>query len=334
MRPDTRQHLTACTGPSAREVNLAHGQPRPSTRFAAPPLRCGPFGMTATAGRAGNACRPARRLAVLQRKHARGLGSPAVAVEHRCNSTGAAVLKSTDCKTRGIRLPGASPINTGRKWGLKRGSFGATHEVAWAGPTVCSRGLASTVAMPRWETGGKCPERTGVGDRSRFEVVVRRLPAYAGGGGRPRSSGTTGSAARNIAVISGGRSRPRWRAVRTTLASTCWVSAPWRVRLPPHTLRMTTAGRMACSARQLVASSEGSHKKRNTAWNSVAKCAAKRSASSSGGGASTSRASRAVSRPRAVAIPCSLSSPALQRSRRSRPARSTACTSPAQGLSG
>ena len=61
--------------------------------------------------------------------------------------------------------------------------------------------------MPRWETGGKCTERTGVGDRWRFEVVVRRLPAYGGGGGRPRSSGTTGSAARNIAVISGGRSR-------------------------------------------------------------------------------------------------------------------------------
>ena len=31
------------------------------------------------------------------------------------------------------------------------------------------------------------------------------------------------------------------------LASTCWVSAPRRVRLPPHTLRVTTAGRMACS---------------------------------------------------------------------------------------
>ena len=225
---------------------------------------------------------------------------------------------------------------------------------------VCSHGVASTVAtvaMPRWETGRKRTERTGVGlsaksgaersavgthpvatarrgDRSRFEVVVRTLPAYAGGGGRPRSSGTTGSAARNIAVISGGRLRLRWRAVRTTLARTCWVSAPWRVRLPPHTLRMTTASRMACSARQLVASSEGSHKKRNTAGNSVARCAAKRSASSSGGGASTSRASRAVSRPRAVAIPCSLSAPALQRSRRSRPARRTACTSPAQGLSG
>ena len=29
------------------------------------------------------------------------------------------------------------------------------------------------------------------------------------------------------------------------------MSAPLRVRLPPHTLRMTTAGRMACSARQV-----------------------------------------------------------------------------------
>ena len=31
------------------------------------------------------------------------------------------------------------------------------------------------------------------------------------------------------------------------------------MRLPPQTLRVTTAGRMACSARQLVASTEGSH---------------------------------------------------------------------------
>ena len=46
--------------------------------------------------------------------------------------------------------------------------------------------------------------------------------------------------------------------MRTTLDSTCWVSAPRRVRLPPHTLRMTTAGRIACSARQLVASIDGS----------------------------------------------------------------------------
>ena len=41
------------------------------------------------------------------------------------------------------------------------------------------------------------------------------MPAYAGGGGRPRSSGTMGSAARNIAAIrlppgelAAGRSRP------------------------------------------------------------------------------------------------------------------------------
>ena len=52
--------------------------------------------------------------------------------------------------------------------------------------------------------------------------------------------------------------------MHTTLACTCWVSAGCRprrrVRLPPQTLRVTTAGRMACSARQLVASIDGSHK--------------------------------------------------------------------------
>ena len=116
--------------------------------------------------------------------------------------------------------------------------------------------------------------------------------------GARKRSGTIRTGARSIVATTGGRSRSRWRAVRTTLASTCWVSAPWRVRFPPHTLRITTAGRMACSARQLVASSEGSHRKRNTAGNSVARCAAKRLASASGGGASTSRPRRAMSRPR------------------------------------
>ena len=56
------------------------------------------------------------------------------------------------------------------------------------------------------------------------------------------------------------------------------MSAPLRVRLPPHTLRMTTAGRMACSARQLVASTDGSHRNVKRAENSVARCAAKHSA--------------------------------------------------------
>ena len=68
--------------------------------------------------------------------------------------------------------------------------------------------------------------------------------------------------------------------------------------------------------------------------NSVAKCRAKRSASSSGGGASISRPSRATSRPRSDARPCSLKSPSLQRSRTARPVCKTACTLAAQRLSG
>ena len=52
-------------------------------------------------------------------------------------------------------------------------------------------------------------------------------------------------------------STPCWDAVRSTLIIRPWVSAPRQVRLPPHTLRLTTAGRMACSARQFVASMPG-----------------------------------------------------------------------------
>ena len=70
---------------------------------------------------------------------------------------------------------------------------------------------------------------------------------------------------RSIVAIAGARSRFRWAAVRRTLASTCWLSAGRRVRLPPETFRMTSAGRMACSARQLVASTDGCHRKANTA---------------------------------------------------------------------
>lgn len=40
----------------------------------------------------------------------------------------------------------------------------------------------------------------------------------------------------------------------STVESVAWVAAPCRVRLPPQTVRLTTAGRIACSARQLVAS--------------------------------------------------------------------------------
>ena len=64
------------------------------------------------------------------------------------------------------------------------------------------------------------------------------LLVSSGWRGEPESVGTMGPVARNIVAISGGRSRWRWRAVRTTLASICWVSAPWRVRLPPQTVSM------------------------------------------------------------------------------------------------
>ena len=57
----------------------------------------------------------------------------------------------------------------------------------------------------------------------------------AEGGGRPNTSGTMDSGARNIVANSAGRSTLRCRAVRTTLARTCWVSAPLRVRLPART---------------------------------------------------------------------------------------------------
>ncbi len=56
-------------------------------------------------------------------------------------------------------------------------------------------------------------------------------------------------------------------------------------------------GPEACSACQLVASINGSRRKRNTAGNSLAGCFAKRLASFNGGGASISRAGRASSRP-------------------------------------
>jgi hypothetical protein len=45
------------------------------------------------------------------------------------------------------------------------------------------------------------------------------------------------------------------------LARTCQVPAPAQVRLPPQALRLTTAGRMACSARQLVAYTPGTRRK-------------------------------------------------------------------------
>jgi hypothetical protein len=82
------------------------------------------------------------------------------------------------------------------------------------------------------------------------------------------------------------------------------------VRLPPHTFRVTTAGRIARSARQLVASIVGSNKKDQMAVNSRVKCAAKRYTSGTRLGRSSRSAKRLIRCPQATASPCGETSPA------------------------
>ena len=68
--------------------------------------------------------------------------------------------------------------------------------------------------------------------------------------------------------------------MRRTEARTSWVAAPRSDRLPPPAiLRVTTAGRKACSARQLVASRLRSKRNEKVAGNSTLRCAANRSTS-------------------------------------------------------
>ncbi len=68
--------------------------------------------------------------------------------------------------------------------------------------------------------------------------------------------------------------------------------APAHVRFPPHTLRVTTAGRMACLARQLLASMRGLSGNVKIPGNSTLKCAANRRLSAKGAGVSIRRLSR------------------------------------------
>src|SRR6266508_5046932 len=84
-------------------------------------------------------------------------------------------------------------------------------------------------------------------------------------------SARTGPGARSSPVSSPTGSRSWTVAVAMTLASTCQVPAPVQVRLPPHVLRVTTAGRIACSARQFVACTPSCNRKVNRAWRSVAR---------------------------------------------------------------
>lgn len=90
---------------------------------------------------------------------------------------------------------------------------------------------------------------------------ARRADLRAWSSGTSRFQFTSGVALRSGArakrVRKSMASTPCWPAVRSTVITRPWVAAPRQVRLPPHTLRLTTAGRMACSPRQLVASTPG-----------------------------------------------------------------------------
>ena len=113
MRPDTRQHLTACTEPSQgmssllkqAEALAALGArlPRAQSPAAVNPLRGSfaplrPFRVTAAANRAGSPCGPARRLALVNGSNR---GASGAAPSSRRN--GAAGLESTECRTTRLR---------------------------------------------------------------------------------------------------------------------------------------------------------------------------------------------------------------------------------------
>ena len=91
-----------------------------------------------------------------------------------------------------------------------------------------------------------------------FSVTRYRGESLVGG---TRARETMDSGARSSSTKTAAASSWRCWAVRSTLVRTCWVAAPRAERLPPQTLRLTTAGRRACSARQLVASTVGSKRK-------------------------------------------------------------------------
>jgi len=93
--------------------------------------------------------------------------------------------------------------------------------------------------------------------------------------------------------------------------------APRRVRLPPQTLRVTTAGRIACSARGFVAGTSGWRRKVNTASSSCSRsrCLMSLAFSASLGCQARRRSRRARSRPTATRRPCSESSSSSRRAR-------------------
>ncbi len=72
-------------------------------------------------------------------------------------------------------------------------------------------------------------------------------------------------------------SAPCWRAVRSTLMIRPWVTAPAALLFPPYTFLLTTAGLIACSPRQFVASQPCSRNvNRASSASSRARCATNR----------------------------------------------------------
>src|SRR5713226_223312 len=106
--------------------------------------------------------------------------------------------------------------------------------------------------------GGRIHHRKVVVAPGHGASVLRRSRGVSSHGGARNPFGTMGRDDRKSLAMVAGMATCRCTAVRRRLARMYWVWAPRAERLPPHTLRITTAGRIACSARQLVASTVGS----------------------------------------------------------------------------
>src|SRR5438093_5568129 len=104
--------------------------------------------------------------------------------------------------------------------------------------------------------------------------------------------------------------------------------------IAPETFRFTTAGRSACSARQLVASIVGSYKKLKSAGHSRSRCVANRRTAGTMVGWSRTVAKRACSWPRATATPWAEIVPAACRSLRWSACCNTVCTRYGRGARG
>ena len=191
-----------------------------------------------------------------------------------------------------------------RGWGDICGGVRASEEEA-----AYRNGQVPGSQSPRWVAMERCV------------AAVAVSPGVAAGS--PKRSGTIRTGARSIVATTGGRSRSRWRAVRTTLArpAGCRLRGGCGCRHTPCGSRRRAGWPVRrASWWRRARGPTGRGTRPGIRWRSAWRQPA-------AGGASTSRPRRAMSRPRADARPCSLSAPALQRSRRSRPACRTACTS-------